>query len=194
MNWRKLQNQQTIIFINMAKNWSYTIPDGEHKGKTIWSGRYCAVSAFVFCKFPDGWKILANKRGVGTPDFQGKWNAPCGYLEPDESAQQGCAREVYEETGVKIGYTEFNLIHVETEPEKCNNGNVTLRHLAILRYGTDDISISKEAVLNGNGEKDEVESIAWISIDNIDNYEWAFNHYNTIKEIIDTYACFTYNR
>lgn len=95
---------------------------------------------------------------------------------------------------MKIGYTEFNLIHVETEPEKCNNGNVTLRHLAILRYGTDDISISKEAVLNGGGEKDEVESIAWISIDDIDKYEWAFNHYNTIKEIISTYDCFTHNK
>ena len=178
----------------MAKNWSYTIPYGEHKGKTIWSGRYCAVSAFVFCKFPDGWKILANKRGVGTPDFQGKWNAPCGYLEPDESAQQGCAREVYEETGVKIDPDKFQLIHVETEPEKCNNGNVTLRHLAILTYGSNNISISKEAVLNGDGEKDEVESIAWISINDIGKYGWAFNHYNTIKEIISAYDCFTHNK
>lgn len=53
------------------KNWSYTITEGEHKGKTLWSGRYCAVSAFIFCKFPDGWKVLANQRGKGTPDFQG---------------------------------------------------------------------------------------------------------------------------
>lgn len=162
------------------KNWSYTITEGEHKGKTLWSGRYCAVSAFIFCKFPDGWKVLANQRGKGTPDFQGMWNCPCGYLEADESAQQGCAREAYEETGVKIDPTKFRLVHVETEPELCNHGNVTLRHSAILTYGTDNVSVSKEAVLNGAGEKDEVDSIAWIALKDIDKYNWAFNH----KEVI----------
>lgn len=170
------------------KNWSYTIPEGEHKGKTLWSGRYCAVSAFVFCEFPDGWKILANKRGVGTPDYQGKWNAPCGYLEADENATQGCAREVYEETGVEISPSRFQFIYVETEPELCNNSNVSLRYISILHYGLDNVSISKEAVLNGEGEKDEVESIAWISIRDIDNYEWAFDHLNVIKEIVHSYV------
>ena len=173
------------------KNWCYTIPEGEHKGKTLWSGRYCAVSAFVFCEFPDGWKILENKRGIGTPDYQGMWNSPCGYLEPDESAKQGCAREVYEETGVKINPDKFQLIHVETEPELCNHGNVTLRHMAILNYGSDNTSVSKEVVLNGNGEENEVESISWISVEDIDKYEWAFNHLNTIREIVNSYIMFS---
>ena len=168
------------------KNWSYTITEGEHKGKTLWSGRYCAISAFIFCRFPDGWKVLANKRGKGTPDFQGMWNCPCGYLEADESAIQGCAREVFEETGVKVKPEKFQLIHVETEPEICNNGNVTLRHSAILMYGVDDVSISKEAVLNGNGEQDEVESIAWISLKDVDKYEWAFNHKEVLLNLFDT--------
>lgn len=167
----------------MEKNWSYTITEGEHKGKTLWSGRYCAISAFVFCKFPDGWKVLANKRGQGTPDFQGMWNCPCGFLEADESGAQGCVREVYEETGVKIPESYFTLYGVETEPERCNNGNVSLRHVAVLTYGSDHTSVSTEAVLNGGGEKDEVESIGWISISDLDNYEWAFNHREVVKEI-----------
>ena len=28
----------------IEKSYSYTIPDGPHKGETLWSGRYCAVS------------------------------------------------------------------------------------------------------------------------------------------------------
>lgn len=171
----------------MTKNWSYTITEGEHKGKTLWSGRYCAVSAFVFCKFPDGWKVLANKRGKGTPDFQGMWNCPCGYLEANEDSQEGCAREVYEETGVKIEPCSFQQCYVETNPLLCNHGNVTIRHYAILYYGYDNISISKEAVLNGEGEKDEVESIAWVSIHDINNLQWAFNHSRIILEIFNRY-------
>lgn len=76
------------------RNWSYTIKEGEHAGTTLWSGRYCAVSAFIFCYINDEWHILANKRGSGTPDYQGYWNCPCGFLEADESAKEGCAREV----------------------------------------------------------------------------------------------------
>ena len=29
------------------KNFSYTIKEGEHKGETLWSGRYCAVLAMT---------------------------------------------------------------------------------------------------------------------------------------------------
>lgn len=53
------------------RNWSYTIEEGEHAGKTLWSGRYCAVAAFAFCKIKGEWCVLANQRGEGTPDFQG---------------------------------------------------------------------------------------------------------------------------
>ena len=95
------------------KNFSYTITEGEHAGKTLWSGRYCAVAAFVFCKFPDsGWHVLANKRGPGTPNYQGYWNCPCGYLEGDETGPQGCMRETYEETGVNIPEDMFKLVPI----------------------------------------------------------------------------------
>lgn len=69
------------------KNWSYTIKEGEHAGQTLWSGRYCAIAAFVFLKINRAWHVLANKRGSGTPDFQGMWNCVCGYLEADECAE-----------------------------------------------------------------------------------------------------------
>lgn len=30
--------------MNQIEKKSYSYPDGPHKGETIWSGRYCAVS------------------------------------------------------------------------------------------------------------------------------------------------------
>lgn len=172
----------------MSKNFSYTIKEGEHKGKTLWSGRYCAVAAFIFCKLPEvGWSVLANQRGEGTPDYQGYWNCPCGFLEADENAKQACSRETFEETGVKIPACMFNFIEAETDPAICNNGNVTLRHYAVLPYGGIDISVYKRVVLEAGGEKDEVEMIGWIPMNKIDEYNWAFNHLDRIKEVFNKY-------
>lgn len=166
----------------MEKNWSYTIEEGEHAGKTIWSGRYTAVTALVFCEIKDEWYVLANKRGKGTPDYQGRWNVPCGFLEM-ESGEEACAREVYEETGVRISPERFVLHSIETDPKLCNNGNVSIRYVCTLIYGFDDISTSKSAVLNGDGEKDEVDDISWIPLEKLDDYEWAFRHREIIPEI-----------
>lgn len=158
------------------KNWSYTIKEGEHAGKTLWSGRYCAIAAFVFCKLDGVWHVLANKRGSGTPDFQGVWNCPCGFLEADETAEGGCNRETYEETGYIIPTSEFNLVGVETDPAVCNNGNVTLRYVAVL---------DKPPVkgIPTGGEKDEVDEVKWIPVAEIVDYEWAFNHKRLIYDI-----------
>ena len=137
----------------IEKSYSYTIPEGPHKGVTLWSGRYCAVSCVVLAKENDKWYVLINKRGKGTPDDQGKWNMPCGYLDGGESATEACSREVAEECGVSIPSEAFVLINVETNPKKCNKGNVTLRHLCIL-------SLRKHiGKLQAGGEKDEVDGI-----------------------------------
>lgn len=160
----------------MSKNWCYKITEGEHAGETIWSGRYCAVTAFVFCKILGMWHILANKRGKGTPDFQGYWNCPCGFLEADENAKSACSREVYEETGLEIDPSRFSFTEVETEPSKCNNGNVSLRYIAVLDQDRDNISVSMDKVLNGDGEQDEVEDIKWIPLKDVHEYKWAFSH------------------
>lgn len=160
------------------KNFSYTITEGEHAGKTLWSGRYCAVAAFVFCKFPDsGWHVLANKRGPGTPNYQGYWNCPCGYLEGDETGPQGCMRETYEETGVNIPEDMFKLVGVATDPKV--DKNVTLQYMVVINYGEMSISVSN----NHSPEEDEVETVSWIALDKVDTSEWAFNHNNIIKEL-----------
>ncbi len=166
------------------KNWSYTITDKEHPhyGETLWSGRYCTCTAFVYMvDRKDKVFILANKRGPGTPDYQGYWNCPCGYIEADEDLYDACTRETLEETGYLIFPNKFELYKVETDPRKCNNGNISMHCVAILS----PTEITKQVQLSG--EKDEVSAVKWIPVDQIDSYLWAFNHNNVIQDIIKYY-------
>ena len=144
--------------------------------KIVYSGRFCAVSGFIYAIVNGKYSILANLRGSGTPDYQGCWNAICGYLERYESAKEGIARETLEECGFQIDTDDLREVYTETNPKECNNGNVTIRHIAFLG------KIIPHYVNKEGGEENEVESVKWIPIDKIDNYKWAFNHYNTIQK------------
>ena len=161
----------------MQRNWSYTIKEGEHKGKTLWSGRYCAVCAIVLYLDPIlGWMILLNKRGSGTPDFQHMWNIPCGYIEANETAQEACSREVLEECHVKVNSKNFYLLSIETNLKICNNGNITLRFLTFT-------NTTKFVTTNAVGEEKEVEDISWFELDKAKDLELAFNHKDVITFI-----------
>jgi ADP-ribose pyrophosphatase YjhB (NUDIX family) len=162
----------------MEKNWSYKIPDGPHAGKTLWSGRYCAVAAFVFRVMHGEWSVLANLRGSGTPDYQGCWNAVCGFLEANETAQQCCSREIFEETGYIIDPEKFLQVYTQTNPETSNNGNVTLRHIAII-FEDEEVDRSTPE----GGEENEVDDVKWIPIYDINGYKWAFNHEDVIDQL-----------
>ena len=145
------------------------------KPKTVFSGRFCAVAGFGYAIVNGKYSILANLRGPGTPDYQGCWNAVCGFLERYENSKEGIAREILEECGFQIDTDDLKVIHIETEPEECNNGNVTIRHHAFLG------KIIPHYVKREGGEENEVDNIKWIPLDEIDNYKWAFNHRKTVK-------------
>lgn len=145
--------------------------------KTIYSARYAAVSGFIFAIVDGKYSILANLRGSGVPDYQGYWNVPCGFLERFESGKEGIAREIYEECGFQIDLDDLKMIEVETEPEECNNGNVTIRYKAFLG------KIKPHYVDKEGGEENEVDDVRWIPIDEVDKYKWAFNHRKIIKNL-----------
>ena len=175
----------------MERNWSYTIKEGEHAGQTLWSGRYCAVCAIVFCKtFLDKyggkegkWCVLANKRGSGTPDFQGLWNMPCGFIEKGESGEQAAARETEEETGLFIYPSDFSFWSVETDPNISNNGNITLRYITKFKRETLPALKNPVELEILGGEKNEVEVSKWIPLDEVENYQWAFHHKELIYKV-----------
>jgi len=145
------------------------------KPKIVYSGRFVAVSGFIFAIVNGKYSVLANLRGPGTPDYQGCWNAVCGFLERYENSKEGIAREILEECGFQIDLDDLEVVEVETDPRECNNGNVTIRHTAFLG------KIIPHYVTKEGGEENEVDGVKWIPIDEIDNYKWAFNHRKTIE-------------
>jgi 8-oxo-dGTP diphosphatase len=146
-------------------------------GKEYWVARNVAVSCFVFTSIDGVWHVLANKRGDGTPDYQGYWNAPCGYLDYDETTAQAAMREVYEETGVKLDKVKFFGFN---DSPRDNHQNVTFKYYSIIS----DPQLVNISVNNRGGEIDEVKDIKWIPITKIFNYGWAFNHDEIIIDII----------
>jgi len=146
------------------------------KPKIVYGGRFVAVSGFIFAIVNGKYSILANLRGPGTPDYQGCWNAVCGFLERYENSKEGIAREILEECGFQIDLDDLEVVEVETDPRECNNGNVTIRHTAFLG------KIIPHYTKREGGEENEVDGVKWIPIDEIDNYKWAFNHRKVIKQ------------
>lgn len=158
-------------------------PIKDKDGKEYWISRAVCVLGCIFTEINGVVHVLANKRGKGTPDFQGYWNMPCGYLDFDETTKDAVLREVYEETGVKVNpdYVHFWQFNDSVD---ANRQNVTFRYYALI----DDNQPGLISVGTGNdrgGEDDEVEAIGWIPINSIDQYKWAFNHADIIKEFVE---------
>ena len=128
--------------------------------------------------------ILASQRGPGTPDpeFVGKWNLCCGYLDFGESCEEAIVRETLEETGVDITRSKHFVLGVNSDPNADKRQNVSIRYGTLLRGKKEDYEKQFSHALN---EKDEVGDIKFIRLDEIDNYEWAFNHDDIIRECMD---------
>ena len=146
-------------------------------GKEYWISRSVAVLAKIISK--DNC-ILAVQRGRGTPDpeYIGRWCMPCGYLDFDETTKEAVAREVHEETGIGIHPENFKLVSIQDNPHLDKRQNVTFRFITRLEDYSYNIPLTDKY-----SEMNEVMSIKWIPIDNIDNYKWAFNHDKLIREI-----------
>lgn len=147
-------------------------------GKEYWISRSCSVLAAVVSRDDTGWHILVNQRGPGCPDYQGCYNIPCGYIDWGETCQQACAREIFEECGIALNQNVFKLYSVNSDPKESSKQNITIRHIATLDPIWMTVSLSSI-----HSEKDEVSDIRWINFYEIDNYQWAFNHLELLKEL-----------
>ena len=150
-----------------------------------WFSRSVASAIFVFCKDKNGrWCVLASERGEEAADFQGYWNCPCGYLDFDETTAGAARRECFEETGVDLDINDIKFVSFEDDPITANRQNVTFRFVCVIKNKvTTDFTFSKK-----NNEGKEVGKIAWIPVEEITRYAWAFNHQPRIAEIFDQYV------
>lgn len=104
--------------------------------------------------------------------FGGLWCLPCGHLELDETGEEAAARETLEETGILYNSHEIELIEVDTSPT-IHNQNV------VLRYYTEAVGKIVQPL-----NDDEVKCIRWIGLDEVDDFNWAFNHGEVIKRVL----------
>ena len=155
-------------------------------GKEEWISRAVAVLVGIVGKTKEGIPcILAQKRGYKTPDpeFRDCWCLPCGYLEYDETLREAAAREVFEETGVKLNKNYLSFWTINDNPKSDKRQNITVRYTyEIVEDAVDNIKLSTKY-----SEPGEVSEVKWIYLRNITNYEWAFNHDKLAKEVGDYY-------
>lgn len=111
-------------------------------------------------------RLLLIRRG--RPPFRGAWGLPGGFLEWKELAEDCCARETLEETGltVRVG----RLLGVYSEPERDPRGhNVTVLYEATPIRGT------------ARGGDDAAEA-RWFTRKELDALDFAFDHRQIVSE------------
>lgn len=156
----------------------------EIDGKQCWVSRSMAVVAYVYAYIGGELCILANKRGPGLPNNVGKWNAPSGYLDYDETLEECAAREVWEETGLKINPSDLRLEELDSTPTRRGQ-NVIVRY-SMLRYNTDGTIVS--CLTDEHSEPNEVDEIKWVPLKHIHEYEWTSEkHKKCILDYADQY-------
>jgi ADP-ribose pyrophosphatase YjhB (NUDIX family) len=82
----------------------------------------------------DGDKALLVERGI--PPDRGKWTAPAGFLEVDESAREGAARELEEEAGLSVDPAALELVQTDFEMGDPDDGSLLSVCFAVERRRT----------------------------------------------------------
>lgn len=167
------------------KNFKVT---AKEDGKQYWISRSVAVTGVVYTiDHKNKIQFLISKRGSGCPDYVGKWQVTCGYLDFDETGKEAIKRELYEELGLDIKINQIKKFCDIDDPKRDDRQNIIFRYLVEIGY--DELlnqlksgQINKDTKSRG-GENNEIDDIALISINEIKNYSWAFNHENLLKEV-----------
>lgn len=114
-------------------------------------------------------QILLVQRG-DEPD-KGWWDLPGGYLDWDETVEQGAARELKEETGLVVDPASLKLFHVFSTPQnKAKNQVVDL-------YFTAN-QFSGELTIDGT----ETVAVKWFSLDSLPE-KVAFDHLPILQRL-----------
>lgn len=161
---------------------NFSIIDGT--GREYWISRSVAVIVILFAYDLKGKQyVLTVKRGKGTPDpeYVGVHCLPCGYLDFDETTQEAAARELFEETGVKVNPDDLKLLSINDNPSDDKRQNITFRYFIEIK-GIPIEGIN-QILTNEFSEKDEVDFAEFIPVVNIDDYKWAFNQDKIINQL-----------
>lgn len=151
----------------------------EHEGKKLWYSRSLACNIIVYRRtIEDEWEVLACKRGQGCEFNKGLWNIPGGFIDFNEDSIDCALRELKEETGVELKnrYDVF-FNKLDTKPRGKRQTMVASHYACFVEEDTKDWKFTTEF-----SEPDETEEIKWISLKNINQYNWTHGQ----KELIET--------
>jgi 8-oxo-dGTP pyrophosphatase MutT (NUDIX family) len=152
----------------------------QQDGRDYWISRSVAVVGVVCVIKNRNPFFLVEKRSQNM-DAPGLWCVPSGYIDWNENGVECFKREVYEETTLDVDnldsffvYMDNQPFFVKTDPGE-NRQNIVLNYsLAIL----DNYKLKK--VLKT--KNDEIDELRIISLDDLDQYQWAFEHDKRIRE------------
>jgi 8-oxo-dGTP diphosphatase len=122
------------------------------------------VDAVIFCKEEEELHVVLVQRK--NEPFKYKWALPGGFLEADEALEEGAARELKEETGLKI--SNFTQIGVFGTPGRDPRGRVI--SIAFM---------SKTEIMEDLVPGDDAQSVDWFNTDRLPSL--AFDHLEIIE-------------
>ncbi len=128
------------------------------------------ILVFSNSKTKAGFEILLIKRK--NEPCKDQWAFPGGFIEEHETLSESAARELLEETSIKIDSEKLNLITVAGDPGRDPRG----RTISIIYYAV----VDKEK-FNPKG-MDDAKETRWFSTANLPVL--AFDHDKILKEVL----------
>lgn len=111
-------------------------------------------------------KVLLIERGI--EPYKGKWAFPGGFVNMNESCEEGALRELKEETGLSTAYIE--QFHTFSDPQRDPRERIiTVAYFALVRI---------QEVKGG----DDAAQAAWFALDEVP--QLAFDHDRILREAL----------
>lgn len=179
---------------NAHVKYYYNDGNGTTINQGFFVGRATAVVGVVLAITGDGnLNVLISKRSNKMRDEAGKFGVPCGYLDWNETRHEAMIREIYEETSLYLpDYVKQLLFNnygqpfrVKDSPAEDMRENVSHLYVTVLDFRNTPEDFPEEV------EKftcSETALVKWMTYADFNvqrlNYEWAFNHDQTIMDAI----------
>jgi ADP-ribose pyrophosphatase YjhB (NUDIX family) len=100
----------------------------------------------------------------------GRWAVPGGYMEPGEGMAEACAREVWEETGLRVRIVRLVSVytnpHLLLEYEDGNRWQLVVLHFEAASIGG-ELAIGDETTELGYFAREEIDGLEMSSLDRL---------------------------